>query len=108
MGIRASGEARARRAASGVHRTSKPAKRLTALGGFDSRPPPLPAETGLGRLPTSPVSVQLVTRSATFCITTAGVVTGHFAIPASDVGLVDITAGPDGNLWFTEYAGLRA
>jgi hypothetical protein len=33
-------------------------------------------------------------------ITTAGVITGEFAIPGGD-GPSEITTGPDGNLWFT-------
>ena len=37
-------------------------------------------------------------------ITTAGVVTAYL-VPNSNSGLVDITAGPDGALWFTEYGG---
>jgi len=34
----------------------------------------------------------------------AGSIT-EFAVPTSNSGLEGIAAGPDGNLWFTEYAG---
>ena len=40
-------------------------------------------------------------------ITTAGAITGadEFVIPTPNSFPLDITAGPDGNLWFTEYRG---
>jgi virginiamycin B lyase len=39
-------------------------------------------------------------------MTPAGIVT-HFDLPTANSKPVGITAGPDGNLWVTEYATSR-
>src|SRR5438270_281937 len=40
-------------------------------------------------------------------ITPAGTVTAFAAVISADANPYTITAGPDGNLWFTEYIGNR-
>ena len=63
-----------------------------------------------GRFPSSCRDLPLLVLAALALLAapaSAVVVTNEFAVPTVDGAPNGITTGPDGNLWFTEYSGVR-
>ncbi len=101
-------------AAPPAHESSVPIEMARA-----STPPALRSEARVAVKPTKPsttrrfvlmglaglVIVALAIGIAWFTFHHAAGSITEFAVPTSNSGLEGIAAGPDGNLWFTEYAG---